>query len=92
MKLEKVNLFFKIMVYVPGILPLLVEKASGVGVLPHGYATSFAARFQYRHLPTTLSEMMIGLNPQSLEDRFAQPHATSFLVHIKYLVYYTLTE
>ena len=32
----------------------------------------------YSHLPTALSEMMIGLNPQSLEDRFAQPHATSF--------------
>ena len=57
MKLETVNLLFKIMVYVLGILPLLLEKASGVGALPHDYVKSFAAKVLYRHLPTTLSEM-----------------------------------
>ena len=49
MKLEIVNLFFKIMVYVLGILPLLLEKVSGVGVLPHDYVNSFAANLLHKN-------------------------------------------
>ena len=57
MKLEIVNLLFKIMVYVLGILPLLLEKVSGLGVMPHDYVVSFAANCLHSHLPTPFSEM-----------------------------------
>ena len=57
MKLEIVNMLYKIVVYVLGILPLLLEKVSGVGVLPHAYVINFAANFLYSHLPSPFSEM-----------------------------------
>ena len=64
-----VMMIYLVVFHISGVLPLLLEKESGVGVLPHDYVTSFAANFLYSHLPTTLSEMMNSkwLIPMSLE-------------------------
>ena len=56
-------------------LHLRSEKGSGVGVLPHVYARSFAAR----HLETTFCEMIIQLV-------LRMPHKVLFfLVNLRYL-------
>ena len=63
-----VMMIYLVVFHISGVLPLLLEKVSGVGVLPHDYVTSFAANFLHSHLPTTLSEIknLLGLNPMSL--------------------------